>query len=186
MLLALCALAVLLAIRPGAVEAQTGSSDASLSELSLSGVTLSPAFAGATTSYTASVANRVSSTTLTATQNDAAATLAISPDDAAPSTAGYQVSLDVGSTTVTVKVTAVDGTTTQTYTLTVSRAAAAAPATRAPEVSVPPESANAESAHEWIAQAPEVSVPPESANAAHLRWIAEIIRPAVPRSAQCH
>ncbi len=166
MLLALCALAVLLTIHPGAVEAQTTSSDASLRELRLSGVTLSPAFAAATTSYTASVANGVSSTTVTATQNDAAATLAISPNDGAADTAGRQVSLDVGSTTVTVKVTAADGTTTQTYTVTVSRAAAAAPATQAPEVSVPLERANAESAATG--------------------WSATMTtsRPAVPRSAR--
>ena len=46
---------------------RAGSADASLSALSLSGVTLSPAFASGTTAYTASVANTVTETTVTAT-----------------------------------------------------------------------------------------------------------------------
>ena len=104
-------------------DALPASTDASLSGLSLSGVTLSPAFSSATTSYTASVANSVSSITVTATQNHAAATVAITPDDANASASGHQVSLNVGSNTVTVKVTAEDRTTSRTYTLTVTRAA---------------------------------------------------------------
>ncbi len=102
------------------------SSDASLSALALSGVTLSPAFAGAATSYTASVANSVSSTTVTATKNQAAATVVITPTDADVSATGYQVGLNVGSNTITVKVTAADGVTTRTYTVTITRAATGA------------------------------------------------------------
>ena len=45
---------------------RAGSSEASLSALSLSGVTLSPAFAAGTTAYTASVANSVTETTVSA------------------------------------------------------------------------------------------------------------------------
>ncbi len=104
--------------------APAASSDASLSGLALSGVTLDPVFAGATTGYTASVYNSVESTTVTATPNHAAATVVITPvDDADLSAEGYQVSLDVGSNVVSVKVTAEDGTTTRTYTVTVTRAA---------------------------------------------------------------
>ena len=106
--------------------APPASSDASLSGLSLSGVTLSPTFAGDTVSYTASVANGVSSTTVTATKNQAAATVVITPDDADASATGYQVGLNVGSNTITVKVTAADGVTTRTYTVTVTRAATGA------------------------------------------------------------
>ena len=104
--------------------APAASSDASLSGLALSGVTLDPVFAGATTGYTASVYNSVESITVTATPNHAAATVVITPvDDADLSAEGYQVSLDVGSNVVSVKVTAEDGTTTRTYTVTVTRAA---------------------------------------------------------------
>ena len=103
--------------------APPASSDASLSALSLSGVTLSPAFSTATTRYTASVANSVSSTTVTAEQTDDDATVLITPTDADGSATGYQVGLNVGSNTITVKVTAADGATTRTYTVTVTRAA---------------------------------------------------------------
>ena len=102
------------------------SSDASLSGLSLSGVTLTPTFSGDTISYAASVANGVSSTTVTATKNQAAATVVITPDDADASATGYQVGLNVGSNTITVKVTAPDGVTTRTYTVTITRAATGA------------------------------------------------------------
>ncbi len=105
-------------------DAPAASSDASLSGLSLSGVTLTPTFSGGTTTgYTASVANSVSATTVTATLNHAAATVEITPVDADASAAGHQVNLDVGSNTISVKVTAADGVTTRTYTVTVTRAA---------------------------------------------------------------
>ena len=100
--------------------------DATLSDLSVSGFTLSPAFAAHTTHYTASVAHSVASTTVTATTNDAAATVLITPADADASAEGRQVSLNVGSNTITVKVTAKNGTTTRTYTMTVTRATSAA------------------------------------------------------------
>ena len=103
--------------------APAASSDASLSALSLSSGTLSPGFAGATLSYAASVVNSVSWTTVTATPNHAAASVLITPTDADATTAGDQVNLDVGSNTISVKVTAEDGTTTRTYTVTVTRAA---------------------------------------------------------------
>ena len=106
--------------------APAASSDASLSGLSLSSGTLTPAFAGATTSYAASVANSVSWTTVTATKNHAAASVLITPTDADANRAGDQVNLDVGSNTVTVKVTAEDGAATRTYTVTVTRATAPA------------------------------------------------------------
>ena len=101
------------------------STDATLSALSLSGVTLSPSFAADTLAYTASVGSAVDSTTVTATANDGGATLAILPADADAATDGHQVALAVGDTAVSVTVTAEDGTTTQTYTVTVARADAA-------------------------------------------------------------
>ena len=103
------------------------SDDATLSALSLSGVTLSPAFASRTTGYRASVGNSVESTTVTATTNHASATVVIMPADA--NTAGHQVNLGVGDTEITAEVTAEDGSAMKTYTVTVTRAPPEHPAT---------------------------------------------------------
>jgi surface protein len=94
------------------------SNDASLSALTLSSGSLSPGFASGTLAYTASVANSVSSVTVTPTTSDANATVTV--NGAAATT---PVSLSVGSNTVTVQVTAQDGVTTQSYTVVVTRAA---------------------------------------------------------------
>ena len=104
---------------------RAGSSDAGLSELWLSGVTLSPAFASGVMAYTASVANGVKETTVTATASDANASVEVTPEDADDGTSGDQVALVVGKTTISVEVTAQDGETTQTYTVTVTRAGSA-------------------------------------------------------------
>lgn len=107
------------ALNPEAPAATTSSpsSDASLSALSISAgdsvVTLSPAFAAATTTYTATVANAVDSLTVAATANDSGAKL---------SGAGA-ASLAVGANSISVIVTAADGTTKKTYTITVTRLA---------------------------------------------------------------
>ncbi|GEM_PF-1823507 len=93
------------------------SSIADLSALTLSGVTLAPAFAAATTSYTASVANATASTTVNATSADPWATVTIN-GVAATSKA---VTLAAGANTITVAVTAANGTV-KTYTVAVSRA----------------------------------------------------------------
>ena len=112
----------------GAWAAATGTTlpatDATLSALTLSDVTLAPVFAGDTTTYTASVANTVISTTVTATANHAGATVVITPADADGVTEGHQVKLKPGETVITVVVTAEDGETTETYTVTVARAKA--------------------------------------------------------------
>ena len=105
------------------VAGTVASDDATLSELSLSGVTLSPSFAADTLTYTGSVDNAVTSTAVTATANDDGATVAIVPADADDTADGHQVTLGVGDTTVSVTVIAEDGTTMQTYAVTVTRAA---------------------------------------------------------------
>ena len=104
---------------------RAASSNASLSSLSLSGVTLSPAFASGTTAYTASVANSVTETTVAATASDANASVEVTPEDADDRTLGDQVDLAVGETTISVEVTAQDGLTTRTYMVTVTRAGSA-------------------------------------------------------------
>ena len=103
--------------------------DATLSALSVSGATLSPAFAAATTSYHATVANSVSQVTITETTSETTATVEYLDDsdatltDADTMTAGLQVNLSVGTNIVKVKVTAPDTTTTETYTVNVFRVA---------------------------------------------------------------
>ena len=91
------------------------SHDASLRTLSLSGVDIG-AFSADTTAYAASVAHEVASTTVTAAASHSAATVTIAP--------GSEVSLAEGANAITVTVVAEDGTTTRTYTVTVTRAAA--------------------------------------------------------------
>ena len=95
------------------------STDATLNGLTLSDVTL--AFASATTEYTASVANDVTQTTVTPTVNDDGATHAIKLGGVTD--ADGVIPLAVGSNVITVEVTAEDGNTAKTYTVTVTRAA---------------------------------------------------------------
>ena len=98
------------------VPAET-STDATLSGLSLSDVNFGT-FASGTTSYSASVANSVSQTTVTPTVNDSEATYVIKLGGVTD--ADGVVSLSVGSNVITVEVTAEDDTTTRTYTVTVT------------------------------------------------------------------
>ena len=93
----------------------SASSNADLSGLTLSGVTLSPSFAVATTSYSATVANSVNSLTVTPTGSDANASITVNGSSAASA-----VHLSVGANRITIVVTAQDGTT-KTYTVTVTR-----------------------------------------------------------------
>ena len=96
--------------------------DATLSALSLSGITLVPAFAPGATTYTATTS--LSSTTVTISisqgQNGATGRIA-APPDADLNESGHQVTLDVGDTTITVTVTSSNGDSTRTYTITVTR-----------------------------------------------------------------
>ncbi len=103
---------------------RAASDDAMLAGLSLTGVDLGT-FASGTTSYSANVANDMSSTTVTARTSHADAEVAIAPADADGATPEHQVALAVGDTVVTVTVTAADGATTETYTVTVTRAKSA-------------------------------------------------------------
>ena len=107
--------------------AATAGTDATLSALALSAGTLDPVFGSATLTYTASVGNAVARITVTPTVNRAGAAVAYLDGgddalaDADTSADGQQVDLSVGANTVKVKVTAEDGTTTKTYTVTVTR-----------------------------------------------------------------
>ena len=96
--------------------------DAMLSALTLSDVTL--AFASTTTEYTANVANGVDETTVTPTVNDDGATYTIKLGGVTD--ADEVIPLAVGSNVITIEVTAEDGNTAKTYTVTVTRAAPSA------------------------------------------------------------
>ena len=111
--------------------AEPPSTDASLSALTLSGVDFG-AFASGTTSYSADVANSVTQTTVTPTVNYSDASYIIKL--VGVTDADETVALAVGSNVITVEVTAEDGNTTRTYTVTVTRAAISI---SAPDLTVP-------------------------------------------------
>ena len=104
----------------------TTSTDATLSGLTLSTGTLSPAFAAGTTSYTVSVANTVTALTLTPTVNTSGATVQVAGTAVTSGSASASQALAVGTNAISIVVTAADGSTTETYTVTATRAAAAA------------------------------------------------------------
>lgn len=99
-------------------DAPTASSDATLSDLRIGSLTLSPAFAAATTSYTATTTNATN--TITATPADAGATIDVKVGST-PVDNGAAATWADGSNIVTVTVTAADGTTTKAYTVTVTK-----------------------------------------------------------------
>ncbi|OOV34405.1 cadherin-like beta sandwich domain-containing protein, partial [Candidatus Synechococcus spongiarum] len=88
-------------------------------------LTLSPAFASYTTSYTATVANTVTHVKITPTVRDSVATVKVGKGESltkvSSGAASEAIALDVGTNAVTVEVTAQDGTTMKTYTVTVTR-----------------------------------------------------------------
>ena len=107
------------------------SNNANLSALGLSNGALSPSFNSSTISYTANVANAVSNITATPTKSDANATIQVrvnggSYANVVSGSPSSSQSLNVGSNIIDVKVTAQDGTTIKTYTITVSRSAGTA------------------------------------------------------------
>ena len=94
--------------------------NATLAALTASGVTLSPAFSSAVTSYSANVNNSKTSVSIVATPSNSNAFVNINGDN----TLTKEVNLEVGSNTITILVTAEDTITTETYTITLNRAAA--------------------------------------------------------------
>jgi gliding motility-associated-like protein len=98
------------------------SPDATLSNLSLSAGTLTPGFASATNTYTASVGNAVTSVKITPTVNEPNAAVKVNGTTLTSGSASAAIPLVVGPNVITTIVTAQDGTSTQTYTTTVTRA----------------------------------------------------------------
>ena len=82
-------------------------------------MTLSPAFASDTTTYTATVSGSVEETTITAAP-ETGAVAAIVPEDADGNATGHQVELAEGDTVITITITK-SGESTTTYTVTITR-----------------------------------------------------------------
>ncbi len=101
----------------------TVSTNADLSDLTLSQGTLTPGFASATLSYTASVPFSATSITATPTAADANAVITVNGNSVASGMPSGSIALAVGSNMINTVVTAQDGTTMKTYTVTVTRAA---------------------------------------------------------------
>ena len=89
----------------------TSSAEAALSSLKISPGTLSPSFSPNVTSYTAQVGARVDKLAVSASAKDSKAKVLVSGDSG----------LKVGANTVVCKVTAEDGQTTKSYTITVNK-----------------------------------------------------------------
>lgn len=96
----------------------TPSNVATLAALNIGNLTLSPTFSASTTSYTASTTN--ASDVVTALPTNGAETLEVKLGTAKKAN-GSAITWATGSNTLTVKATAEDGTTTKTYTVTVTK-----------------------------------------------------------------
>jgi len=101
---------------------RAASSDATLSNLSLSTGTLVPDFNSGTFSYTASVANNITSITVTPTAADSTATIKVNDVTVASGATSAPISLSVEDNSISIVITAEDSTP-KTYTITVTRAA---------------------------------------------------------------
>jgi hypothetical protein len=102
--------------------AAPASTVADLAALTVSSGTLAPAFDSATTAYTVAVAHSVSSTTVSPVTADARASVTVDGVAVVSGAASSPIALAVGTTTITIVVTAEDGIASATYTLTVTRA----------------------------------------------------------------
>ena len=99
------------------------STNANLSNLVLSDGTWNPSFSAGETNYTVSVGNSVLILVVTPTTADNKATIKVKGNTVTSEQASSSITLNVGSNTIPIVVTAEDGTTTKTYTITVIREA---------------------------------------------------------------
>ena len=95
--------------------------DNSLSSLTVSAGTLTPAFSSTTTSYSTSVSNSVSSITVTPVARSVNATITVNGRSVTSSQTSQAISLNVGSNTISIIAITPDGAS-KTYTITVNRA----------------------------------------------------------------
>ncbi len=98
---------------------------ANLANLQVSTGSLTPSFAPAVTAYSLSVPNVIAAITLTPTPVSNTATIKINGISTLPGIPSNPLTLQVGNNVITTVVTAQNGTTTKTYTLTVTRAPSA-------------------------------------------------------------
>lgn len=95
--------------------------DASLSALTLSSGSLSPSFEGAITSYTTTVSSATTSVTVRPTTLQTTSTVQVNGVNVASGANSASIPLEIGPNVITVLVTAVGGSVTTTYTVTVTR-----------------------------------------------------------------
>ena len=117
------------------------SNDATLSGIGLSSGTLTPEFNSGTTSYSAIVPNNVTSLSVTPTSSDNAARVSINGTSVVSDEESTPIALIVGSNEINVEVTAADGVTIQTYTITVQRQDVGSAEVDKPKTSKPSEGA---------------------------------------------
>ena len=98
------------------------STNAALSNITVSNGALNPVFAGATAGYTVNVGSGLASMTITPTAADPTATIAVNGQAVASGNASQALLLVVGPNTITIVTTAQDGVTQQTYTIVVTEA----------------------------------------------------------------
>ena len=110
-------------VEGGSISGDAISIDATLYDLEISAGTLSPEFASDTEDYTAGVATAVASVTLTPTTGNRDATVTVDGTPVVSGEASAPITLALGGQkAIAIFVTAEDGTTTKTYTVTVTRA----------------------------------------------------------------
>ncbi len=97
------------------------STNANLSALALSSGTLSPVFSSSVTAYTATVANSISSLTVTPTTQDSSATVTVNGNAVTSGSTSGAITLTVGDNAISTVVAPQNGTPTKTYTITVTR-----------------------------------------------------------------
>lgn len=97
------------------------STNANLSALTISEGTLTPTFAASTTSYTDQLGIGTSSITVTPTVEDAKATITVNGTAVQSGTASGSITMNLGDNTITIIVTATDGTSQKTYTIVATR-----------------------------------------------------------------
>ncbi|ASU32658.1 cadherin-like beta sandwich domain-containing protein [Mucilaginibacter xinganensis] len=95
-----------------------------LANLTINSGTLSPVFLPSTAAYTAHVPNATSSIKITPTAGDSVSSIKVNGTAVSSGAASASLPLNVGNNAINIVVTAVDGTTTKTYVLTVTRSAA--------------------------------------------------------------
>jgi hypothetical protein len=105
-----------------------GSSDASLSELTLDGIVLDKTFQADQLNYNASVDFSQDSITLTPVASDTGTTIRINDTEVTSGAVSAPIDLAVGENRIDILVTSGNRSTTQTYTLTISRATASSDA----------------------------------------------------------